>query len=147
MNFIIDSREKTPYKLPLAKVAKLDVGDYTVEGYEGVMAVERKGFDDLFSCLTSSRSHFLSQLERLKALRFRWLFVDATVSAVSFGHLYAKVSGEEALCRLTRLSVEYDVPVVFADDKGPWLAKMYLYSAYLMVKKEEESGAKREEPG
>lgn len=136
LTFVVDTREKIPYQLPDAKLARLKVGDYTIEGYEDVLAVERKGYDDLFSCLTTKMTHFINQLKNLAKLKYKAVCVDTTVAAMLLGHVFAPITGEDAVQRLISLGVEYDVPILFCDRNGATVCQMFLYSAWKKLLKE-----------
>ncbi len=118
ITFIIDSREKLPYTLPQSTVKKLLIGDYSIKGFEDMFGIERKSFEDLFRCLTSSQRRFRSQLKRLSTLPYRALLLDTTVSAILLGHPMCKLTGQDALMRVFALSRQYDVPVHFCDRHG-----------------------------
>lgn len=126
MIFIIDSREKRPYHLPGSKVARLTTGDYTIEGFEGVFAIERKSFEDLYRCITSSIKRFRSQLKRLGGLPSKALLLDTTVSAILLGHPMCRLSGEDALVRIIALTRQYDIPMYFCDRQGSTFCRLLL---------------------
>ena len=63
---IVDSREQVPYLFKYydaaVTVQGLPTGDYSLAGYEGRVAVERKELDDLVGCLTVGRERFEKEL-------------------------------------------------------------------------------------
>ena len=63
---IIDSREQKPYSFPgvTTRFEQLNVGDYTVAGYESEFAVERKTLDDLARSLGTDRERFENEIQR-----------------------------------------------------------------------------------
>ena len=78
---ICDSREQLPYSfseipgpkpgetLVVKTVLKgLQSGDYSVDGLEGQIAIERKSLDDLYSSTTWGRSRFEREIGRLDDL-------------------------------------------------------------------------------
>lgn len=138
LTYVMDTREKIPYQLPDAKLKRLAVGDYTIEGFEDVLAVERKGYDDLFSCLTSKVERFTRQLKSLSRLKYKALCVDTTVTAMKLGHVFAPITGEDAIQRLISLCVDHDIPVFFCDRHGSTVCQMFLYSAWKRLMKEEK---------
>lgn len=125
--FIVDSREKRPYSLSGAIVRKLDVGDYSVEGFEEIASVERKSFEDLYSCLTVKQVGFRKQLAHLSKLKHKLLILDTTASALMLGNVFSPVPGPEALSRLVRLTVKAKVPFCFADRHGADITSAFLY--------------------
>jgi len=127
---VIDSREKKGYNIREAVVLPLVIGDYSVRGLEGVVAVERKSHDDLFMCLTTGRTRFIAQLRRMSAIKRPLLVIDATASSVLMGHVFSKISGEDALRRLQALCMKYSIPYVFADGHGLKITLNHLLFAY-----------------
>ena len=54
---IIDSREQMPFDLvPLrTRAGTLQAGDYSIQGLESLVAIERKSLPDLLSCIAGER--------------------------------------------------------------------------------------------
>ena len=104
---VIDSREKTPFTFagvkcdardggrPLAVrtvVRGLPSGDYSVEGLESQVAVERKSLADLYNTLGQGRDRFERELERLDAMEYAAVVIEASwQSILSQTHLYSKL--------------------------------------------------------
>jgi len=141
---LIDSREKHPYNLPGARRKALKTGDYSIEGFEDRIAIERKSWEDLYSCLTSRLARFRRQLKRLAEMEYSCLIVDSSVTAILFGHPFHSISGPQALERLLRLTVALKIPVYFSDHKGEVLVG-YLLSLYWRFARESEG--KRDRKG
>ena len=57
-------------------------GDYTVEGMEGLIALERKSLEELVGTLMHSRERFFAECERLTEFRWRALLVEASYEEV-----------------------------------------------------------------
>ena len=57
---IIDSREQNPLDVsPLQAITgTLVTGDYSIQGLESVIAIERKSLDDLLGCCGRERKRF-----------------------------------------------------------------------------------------
>ena len=73
---IVDTREKEGYTFGAhsnwiagIRRAKVDVGDYTVEGMEDLLALERKTLTDLLTTLTRQRPRFFRHCARLARLK------------------------------------------------------------------------------
>jgi ERCC4-type nuclease len=90
---IIDSREQAPYafaglrsdadagRRPLlfrTVTRGLEAGDYSLEGFERLVAVERKSLSDLFATLGQARARFVRELVRLDAYAFAAVVVEGT---------------------------------------------------------------------
>lgn len=81
---IQDSREQCPVDLsPLKTIVKgLKVGDYSVEGYEDKIAIERKSLQDFIGCCGSSRERFERNIERLQLVPFRAIVIEGNWSTI-----------------------------------------------------------------
>ena len=99
------------------------------------MAVERKSYDDLYACLTNRLKPFTRQLKKLGKLKYRLLMIDSTCSAFLLGHVYYKLTGPEALVRLTRLCAQHDVPFCFCDRHGSELTAAVLHAWWKLEEK------------
>lgn len=64
---VIDTREQLPYNfgpdVPIVR-KPLNTGDYTVEGFEDVFAIERKSLNDLLKSITWDRGRFKQEILR-----------------------------------------------------------------------------------
>lgn len=56
----------------------LQTGDYTIEGFEDQIAVERKSLEDAYGTLGGGRERFEREIERLNALDFAAIIIEAT---------------------------------------------------------------------
>ena len=94
---LVDSREQLPYSFaglradacdhyrPLVvelRGATLSEGDYSVEGLQGRVAVERKSAADLFGTIGQGRERFIRELERLNGLDVAAVVVEAEWSEI-----------------------------------------------------------------
>jgi len=63
---IVDYREQKPYKFPgeESRTEKLNVGDYTLEGFRDKFAVERKTLNDLATSVGTDRLRFENEIRR-----------------------------------------------------------------------------------
>lgn len=92
---IVDSREQAGYSFrgfntdasarggrrPLiipTRVAGLETGDYSIEGYESRIAIERKSLDDLYGTLGYGRQRFERELERLAEMECAAVVIEAS---------------------------------------------------------------------
>jgi DNA excision repair protein ERCC-4 len=84
---ICDTREQQPWVLaPLRTIGgTLDTGDYSIQGLEHVVRVERKSLPDLVACIGRERERFDREVQRLLAYPVRLLIVEATWSQIE-GH-------------------------------------------------------------
>lgn len=90
---VVDGREKAPYTFaglradaamrhrPLAvrwQWGFLATGDYSILGHEDRIAVERKSIEDLYSTLGQHRERFEREHERMAAMDFAAVVVEAS---------------------------------------------------------------------
>jgi len=85
---ICDSREQLPLSFEGLKIRgvprietirrKLDVGDYSIEGQEDSVFIERKSVNDLYGTLFQGRERFEKELERAKNHQHRYLVIEST---------------------------------------------------------------------
>ena len=74
---LTDTREQLPYDFEGATETALKTGDYSVEGLENQVAVERKTRNDLLSCIGQERERFERELERLSEFDLAVVMVEA----------------------------------------------------------------------
>lgn len=81
---IIDTREQTPVDLsPLRSIRKgLKTGDYSVEGYEEKIAIERKSLQDFVACCGRERERFEKEIYRLQKYSYRAIVLCADWSSI-----------------------------------------------------------------
>jgi hypothetical protein len=82
---LVDTREKAP--LPLyayhpnwiagERRESLRTGDYTVEGMEEILCLERKSLADLVACTVTSRRRFIASSARLARFTWKAILVEA----------------------------------------------------------------------
>lgn len=80
---IIDTREQQPWSFKHHSVAskKLDAGDYSLEGFENILAIERKkSVCEIANNIVESR--FKDALERLGQLKYSFLLLEFDLDKV-----------------------------------------------------------------
>ena len=116
---IIDTREQTPLKFARLQshTGTLTTGDYSFEGGEDHLAIERKSVPDLVSCcMGSNRDRFFRELHRLRGFAFRRLLIVGTRSEIESGQYRSAIRPQSVLGTLSAIEARYDVPVVFEPD-------------------------------
>jgi len=117
---IIDTREQLPYAFSDRVVAvrsPLAAGDYSVEGAEHLLAVERKSLDDFVSSVIRDRPRFRREIERLQGYAFACVVVEASL-ADAFAHCYHSGAHPNAVVGAAiSIIVDYGVPVFFCSDR------------------------------
>jgi ERCC4-type nuclease len=82
---VVDTRENKPYQFPGVDSVvekELDVGDYSLTGFEDTFAVERKTLDDLATSLGSDRNRFEDEIIRAQSLSEFVVVIEAESDAV-----------------------------------------------------------------
>ena len=90
---LVDTREQEPFPLyenhrnwigGERRVA-LKTGDYTVEGMESLLSLERKSLANLVACTVADRRRFLASCSRLARFRWKAILVEATLEDIKGG--------------------------------------------------------------
>ena len=142
---LIDTREQAPFSfsrfnnwLAGTKIATLATGDYSIEGMEHLVCIERKSLNDLVGTLMHQRQRFFRQLERMQDFPYRAILVEASYDDVKSPYHFTDdttahpngVSGS-----LDALEVRFGIPVIYtsrnrllAEEKAAsWLSKTFTY--------------------
>ncbi len=111
---VIDTREQLPWAFTLPTVVRgLPVGDYSIEGHETEVAIERKSLSDLVGSVTFGRARFWRELEKLAAYRLRAVVVEASVGDVLAGAYRSKAVPWAILTSALAITVDLDIPVIW----------------------------------
>ena len=112
---VIDTREQVPYSFPCAVLSrKLDAGDYSVEGCERRVAVERKSLSDFAHTVLHDFERFAAELDKLALMEAACIVVEADLDAVLRGkhaHSLRAVSPQALLGFAVHLESRWKVPV------------------------------------
>jgi ERCC4-type nuclease len=143
---LVDTREKYPFDFSRfrnwisdTKSHALKVGDYSVEGMENLLVLERKTLTDLITTVIQERKRFFKQCEKMTKYRWRALLIEASYEAIKTPYDYDEyntlahpnaVSGT-----LDALEASYGIPVIYtsryrplAEEKAAsWLSKHFTY--------------------
>lgn len=127
-NIIVDTREKTPWTLMSrqigeTKIQKLDTGDYTIEGLEDVLCIERKkSLSEFVGNMTDPR--FTRELERMMTYERPYLIMEfdyhdvmqfpigSTVPKILWNKM--KVKPPFIMKFISDIQVTYNIPVILA---------------------------------
>lgn len=127
MAIIIDTREKHPYTFKDAfVVAKLDTGDYSLEGYESIFTVDRKAtVSELAGNLTQKR--FRNEMERMSTFKHAYLLLEFSFDDIlrfPYGSdiprrrwKYLKVKAPFIISALSTISINYGVQIIYAGNR------------------------------
>jgi ERCC4-type nuclease len=85
---LVDTREQQPFPLRAnhpnwicgERRATLKTGDYTIEGMEDLLALERKNLADLVACVVTYSARFIASCERLSKFRWKAVLIEASLA-------------------------------------------------------------------
>jgi ERCC4-type nuclease len=142
---LVDTREQRPFEFTRhrnwiagTQRQKLSVGDYTVEGMTGLLALERKSLTDLITTLMQNRETFFQSCERLAKRRWRALLLEATYEDIKSYYeedLFTNAHPNAISGSLDALEARFGIPVIYtsrhralAEEKAAsWLSKHFTY--------------------
>jgi ERCC4-type nuclease len=144
---VVDTREKQP--LPLYANhsnwiggegrGTMKTGDYTVEGMEGLLALERKNLTDLAACTVYYRERFLATCARLAKFRWKAILVEATFEDIKSGLEQFGIPSEvhpNSICgMLDAIEAKFGITVIYTsrdqdlatERAASWLSKHFTY--------------------
>lgn len=124
----IDTREQLRYMFDGYESYRttLKTGDYSLEGYTEVLAVERKNHSDAWGCLTDGRKRFERCLERLSLLDRSAIVIESSMAEFVVPPLNIKrVNSATAMGSYISWSTKYRIPVFFAENRQ-WAERVVL---------------------
>ena len=117
VTLIVDTREQEEYSFDSRLVATvrraLPAGDYSIEGLEDRVAVERKTLDDFVSTVIHSRTRFREELRKLAGYRAACVVVEAGLMDVLQKRYRGGAHPNAVLGNALSLILDYRVPVFF----------------------------------
>lgn len=130
---IIDTREQNPWTfadLP-SEPGSLATGDYSIQGLEHLISIERKSLDDFLACIGRERDRFRRLLQRLRAYRFRALVIEASYADLERGEWRSQIKPASVLGSLAAWQCQYELPIMLAGnhESAARFAERFLYQA------------------
>lgn len=144
---LIDTREQQPFAL-LAdhpnwiggeRRCKLKTGDYTVEGMENLLVLERKNLADLVACTVVYRERFLANCQRLAKFRWKAILIEATYEDIKTPFdefdIPSQVHSNAVCGTLDAIEAKFNIPIVYTsthrelavERAASWLSKYFTY--------------------
>ncbi len=108
------------------KVANLYTGDYSLEGYETRVTVERKTHGDWFGCLGDGRRRFRDCLERLAAFDSAVVIIEADLESLAVPPSRSSLRAAHSLSAYISWQEEFGVPI------QPWPNREWAERAALL---------------
>lgn len=123
---VVDTREQKPYTYPPHSItATLKTGDYSVEGLEDRVTVERKTKEDAYQSVTRGRARFIRELERMATLNRAYIVIESTLAGMLKPPKYHGAHPRSVVNSLFAMSVKYGIGIVFAGSRALGRAATY----------------------
>ena len=150
---VIDTREKQPWEFDADDAfedvvyRKLDAGDYSIEGMEDIIVIERKAsVDELFSNFTKNKERIYAEFDRMQDHKFKIILIEESCDDILNPSAYyvnrKKINKSSPMMptavvtsNLTILMLEYGAHVIFAGTRGKAMARGILLKAYELYTK------------
>ena len=121
VTLIVYTREQQPcvFSAPGVHTIRraLPTGDYSVEGFEDRVAVERKTLDDLVGSLIRARDRFLREMRRFETYEARCIVVEADWTDVAERRYAGGVHPKAVFGAVLSLVVDHGMPVYFLSNR------------------------------
>ncbi|MBI5546941.1 MAG: ERCC4 domain-containing protein [Deltaproteobacteria bacterium] len=118
---VVDTREQQPYSFDPARVTTarraLPAGDYSIEGYESAMAIERKSLEDFVATVISHRERFARELRVLGEYDFGCIVVEGSLEDVLAQRYRSGAHPNAVLGAALSIIVDHGVAVFFCGDR------------------------------
>jgi ERCC4-type nuclease len=130
LTIIIDSREQLPYSFNDYNCniirTSLKTGDYSIDGYDSEVAIERKSKADLYQSFGRGRQRFEKEFHRLSGFSYAALVIEAGMQDILTPPPKTKMSPASVLQSVISWGIRYGVQVYFADNRN--LAERLVFS-------------------
>lgn len=122
VTIIRDDREKKPWNSELLgskftfKVSRLKTGDYTIEGMESLVCVEKKeNWEELVLNLSkaTNRQNFVNQLRRMQTYPYRALVIHDTLCNIPRTRIFSEGFNVMSLYKwVMDIQFQYQIPLL-----------------------------------
>ena len=118
---VVDVREKHPYFFKDTPTIRrwIPTGDYTLDGFDERIAIERKSPEDAYGSVGQSRDRFEREWGRLSQLEYAAVVIEATPESLyTDPPPYSSMHPNSVISTYLAWSIKYGVPVYFAGNRG-----------------------------
>lgn len=144
-SIIQDTREKKPIDFkddmdfPSVVVRKLNCGDYSLDGFEDIIVIERKANgDELLSNITTEKERLDAEFQLMGNIKHKFVVIESEISEICnpksyYGSKFFKnpaAAPAIVLNYLTNLMVHHNIHVIFAGARSKSIIKNLLKSFY-----------------
>lgn len=116
----VDTREQRPLDFPGFAVMRktIPTGDYSMQGFEHRIAIERKSKTDAWGCVADGRARFERCMARLAQLEFAAVVIECSLSEFQIPpSRVERVNAGTAVGSYLSWMVQHRVPVVWVDNR------------------------------
>lgn len=144
---LVDTREQKPFPLHMnhpnwiggERRIAIKTGDYTVEGMESLLSLERKSLADIVACTVTDRRRFLDVCHRLARFRWKAILIEATYEDIKGGFEAFEIPSEvhpNSVCgMLDAIEAKLGIPIIYSstmqelatERAASWLSKHFTY--------------------
>lgn len=145
---LVDSREQMPLDLYAnhpnwfagERCIALKAGDYSVEGMENIMALERKSMADAIGSTMAGRERFIRSCARLAKFRWKAILIEATYEDMKtpyyrFEDLVTEAHPNAVCGTLDAIEAKFGIPILYSSSNrnlatekaASWLSKHFMY--------------------
>ena len=116
---VVDTRERIPYEFEGRATIRraLKTGDYSIDGLESRVTVERKRPAELFACAGRDRKRFSREMKRMASFDHAIIIVEGTLAEVAAGDPNSSVSPKAVINSLISWGIRYGVHSIWASDR------------------------------
>ena len=142
-NIVVDTREQTQLWKKNIINKKLNVGDYSIEGYEDKIAIERKSLSDLFGTLGQGHKRFKKELSKALSYQYFAIVIEGSftdcLNKKFNGAFYSKMKGFVIIKILFTIHLKYKIPIFFTSTRteSKHLIKT-LFNTYITLNKKKK---------
>ena len=134
--FIIDTREQEPYEFDPetveAKRQALNAGDYSLDGFEDQVCIERKSLPDYVQSVIKQRVRFMKEVKKLSGITHSCIVVEGNLSDIMGKRYRSGAHPNSVLGATLSLMIDHKIPVCFCSDRqlAKTFTEMYLKRVY-----------------
>src|SRR3990167_4316538 len=115
---VVDTREQMPYSFERMIVGTLHTGDYSVQGLEDEVAIERKSLIDAYGSIGQGRERFEREIVRLSEMKYAAIVIESNLKEFLTPPAHSSLNPKSAIGSLLSWMVKYKVPVIWCGDRA-----------------------------
>ncbi len=117
----VDSKEQDEYSFNLSKVnvkrKSLKTGDYSLEGFEELVSVERKNPDDFVKTLIPPKKRFQKELQRLTVMPYSCIVVETNLEDILLGKYQSNANPLSVFNMANSIITDWKIPIYYCSTR------------------------------